>query len=173
LITTLDPRPEFFWINGARMISYDVPRWRIREAGGYDAISAHRERAIIEEQAEQAFTFLEKARAFHPENYRLVMEVAQIYLNRLKDDAKAAEWFLKASRLPDCPYYVSRMYAELLRKQGKLNEAYTYLTGLYQSLPNDDPYALKNVVLERIHELEAELSIPVWERFMPSGAGIL
>ena len=34
LVTTLDPRPDFFWINGARMIAYDVPNWRIREEGG-------------------------------------------------------------------------------------------------------------------------------------------
>jgi len=30
LVTTLDPRPELFWINRARMIAYDVPNWRLQ-----------------------------------------------------------------------------------------------------------------------------------------------
>jgi len=96
LVTTLDPRPEFFWINGARMVAYDVPNWRIREAGGYAAVPERRQREIDREQAEQAFAILERAREFDPDNPRYALEIAQIYLNRLKDRERAAEWFLKA-----------------------------------------------------------------------------
>lgn len=168
LVTTLDPRQGFFWLNGARMIAYDVPHWRIAEEGGYSAVPQSRQDEINREQAEQAFVFLANAREFHPENPKLVIEVAQIYLNRLKDLPNAAEWFLKTSKMPDAPYFAGRIYAELLRRQGLDREAYDYLRELYLELP-DDPYAQKNIILERIKTLEETLEVPFLLRFNPAG----
>ncbi|MGB0185037.1 MAG: hypothetical protein ACPF9Q_06355, partial [Opitutales bacterium] len=54
LVTSIDPRPEFFWINSARMIGYDVPHWRIAEAGGYGLVPETEQAAINAEQAIQA-----------------------------------------------------------------------------------------------------------------------
>ncbi|MFT4900859.1 MAG: hypothetical protein ACI81V_000126 [Lentimonas sp.] len=159
LVTTLDPNSVYFWVNSARMLAYDVPHWRIREAGGVALVSEARQAAIVQEQAQQAFVLLAQARKFHPDEPKLYLEVAQIYLNRLKDDALAAEWFLKASQFPGAPYYTARIYAELLRRQGLEREAYEFLKQLHASLP-DDPHAQKNVLLERIRELEASLAIP-------------
>lgn len=170
LVTTLDPRPDFFWINGARMTAYDVPNWRIREEGGYDAVPEARQREIDEEQSAQAFELLHTARKFHPDSPKFALEIAQIYLNRLKDDANAAEWFLKASKMDGAPHFASRIYAELLRRQGKDEEAYDYLKSLHDQLPDNDPYAQKNVILQRIRELEQTLKVPVWKRFMPAEA---
>lgn len=166
LVTTLDPRPEFFWINGSRMIAYDVPNWRIQEAGGYDAVPEPRKQVIDREQAEQAFDLIAAALEFDPDNARFYLEKGQIYLNRLKDDANAAEWFLKASKQPDAPYFAARIYAELLRRQDKHAEAYAYLKELHQTLP-DVPFAQKGVLLERIGELEDILEVPAWERYQP------
>jgi tetratricopeptide (TPR) repeat protein len=166
LVTTLDPRPEFFWINGSRMIAYDVPNWRIREKGGYDAVPESRQQALDREQAEQAFDLLDTALEFHPDNARLYLEKGQIYLNRLEDNANAAEWFLKASKQPGAPHFAARIYAELLRRQGKDAQAYDYLKDLHRDLP-DTPFAQKGVILERIRELEKTLEIPFWERYRP------
>ena len=171
LVTTLDPRPDFFWINGARMTAYDVPSWRIAEEGGYTDVPESRQRAIDLEQAEQAFVMLERAREFHPDLAKLYLETGQIYLNRLKDDAGAEEWFLKASQMPDAPHFVARLYAEILRRQGKDAQAYAYLKELFQRLPNDDPYAQKEIIFERIRELELQLKVPLWSRFEPLSAG--
>jgi tetratricopeptide (TPR) repeat protein len=171
LVTTLDPRPEFFWLNGSRMIAYDVPNWRIREEGGYDAVPEVRQQAIDREQAEQAFELIARALEFHPENARLYLERGQIYLNRLKDDANAAKWFLKAWEQEGAPYFTARIYAELLRRQGKHAEAYDFLKELHRTLP-DDPFAQKDVILERIGELEQTLEIPAWERYVPMGSGV-
>lgn len=171
LVTTLDPRPEFFWLNGSRMIAYDVPHWRIREEGGYAAVPEVRQQVLDREQAQQAFELLDRALEFHPDRAQLYIEKAQIYLNRLKDDAQAAEWFLKGAQQPDAPYYAARIYAQLLRKMGKNEEAYDFLRDLYQQLP-DIPYAQKDVILERIHELEKTLEIPVWERFRPENQAL-
>lgn len=166
LVTTLDPRPDFFWLNGSRMIAYDVPSWLIREEGGYDVVPESRQQAIAEEQAEQAFDLIEKAMEFHPDNAKFYLEKAQIYLNRLEDDAQAAEWFLKTSQKPDAPYFAARIHAELLRRQGKHAEAYTFLKDLHRDLP-DVPFAQKGVILERIQELEDTLNTPVRERYQP------
>ena len=166
LVTTLDPRPDFFWINGSRMIAYDVPNWRIREEGGYSDVPKGRQQAIDLEQSAQAFDLIDQALEFHPDNARLYLEKAQIYLNRLKDDAKAAKWFLQASQQDDAPYFAARIHAELLRKQGLDIEAYDFLKNLHIQLPNT-PSAQKGIVLERILDLEKILEIPFWERFIP------
>ncbi len=167
LVTTLDPRPDFFWINAARMIAYDVPNWRIREEGGYDKVPEARQEAIDREQAQQAFTLIDQALQYHPDNPKLYLEKGQIYLNRLDAPAKAAPWFLKAWQQPGAPYFSARIYAELLRRQDKNKEAYSFLTRLHEELPEDNPYAQKDIVLERIRDLEKTLKIPVWKSYQP------
>ncbi|MGB0416680.1 MAG: tetratricopeptide repeat protein [Coraliomargarita sp.] len=167
LVTTLDPRPDFFWINGARMTAYDVPNWRIREAGGYNVVSEERQREIDREQAEQAFVLLRRALEFHPHSPKIHLEFAQIYLNRLKDLENAAQWFLSASHQQNAPFYAARIHAELLRRMEKDQQAYTFLKGLFLTLPDDNPSAQKDIVLERIRELEEELEIPAMLRFLP------
>ncbi len=164
LVTTLDPRPEFFWINAARMVAYDVPAWRIRKSGGYNALSDIQKSAIDEEQASQAFEILKRGINFHPNTARLPMEIGQIYMNRLQNDALAAKWFYEASKFPDAPEFVVRIYAELLRRQGKLVEAYKYLTQIYPSLINASDYQ-QSLVLERIQMLEIDLNIMKENRF--------
>ena len=164
LVTTIDPRVDFFWINGVRMIAYDVPNWRIKDEGGHFKLPQSRQQQIDREQAEQAFALLDIALEFHPEKAKYYMEVGQIYMNRLKDNQKAADWFLIASQKPDAPYYVARIYAELLRREGKNTEAYEFLKQLYRELP-DKPLAQKPIVLDRIRELEVTLKVPIWQRF--------
>lgn len=165
LVTTLDPRAEFFWINGARMLAYDVPNWRIQQEGGYRVVPESRQQELDREQAEQAFVLLRRAQQYHPDNPKITMEFAQIYLNRLKDHAQAAEWFLKASKQDGAPFYAARIYAELLRRDGLDREAYEFYKQLFLDLPDDNAFAQKPVVLERIRELELELEIPIYERF--------
>lgn len=167
LVTSVDPRPVFFWINSARMIAYDVPHWRIREEGGQQTVPVSRQKAIDREQAEQAFAHIRRGLEFHPDNPRLYLEIGQIYLNRLNDPAQAAPWFLRASEQPGAPHFAARIYAELLRQQGKNAQAYVFLKGLYQRLPDDDPYAHKGIILERIHELEQALEVAPSEAFIP------
>ena len=110
---------------------------------------------------------VDQALDFHPGNAKLYLEKAQIYLNRLKDDANAAKWFLQASEQDDAPYFAARIHAELLRKQGLNLEAYDFLKNLHTELPNI-PYAQKGIIIERILDLEKTLKIPFRERFIPS-----
>jgi hypothetical protein len=178
LVTAIDPRPLYFWQNGSRMIAYDMPNWRITEEGGYDKVPQPRQRKIDEEQSGVALRYLNEAFGHHPNSALLYVEIANVYLNRLKDTASAAEAYRKASEQPNAPFYAARIYAELLRKMGRKAEAYDWLKKLYSTLPKtvdaargitdfQVESAMAPVVLERIHELEKELNIPDGESFKP------
>lgn len=167
LVTAIDPRPLYFWLNGSRMIAYDMPNWRIDKEGGYDKVSDFRKRRFEEEQSAIAIKYLEGALGFHPENPLLILEIGNIHLNRLKDVETASRYYLRASKLPDAPYYAARIYAELLRRLDRKQEAYEFLKKLYPTLPKDDASAQASVVLDRIHELEGELQVPELQRYHP------
>jgi hypothetical protein len=178
LVTAIDPRPLYFWQNGARMIAYDMPNWRITAAGGYDKVPQAEQRRIDEEQSAVALKYLNEAFGHHPDAPLLHVEIANVYLNRLKDVASAAEAYRRAALLPNAPYYAGRIYPELLRKLGRNAEAYAWLKQLYPQLPKEaDPAkgitefqvqsAMATVVLERIRELEGELNVPESESFKP------
>jgi tetratricopeptide (TPR) repeat protein len=170
LVTAIDPRPLYFWLNGSRMIAYDMPNWRIDKAGGYDAVPEAVKRRFDEEQSAVAIRYLQNALEFHPGDPLLILEIANVHLNRLKDVETAAKFYLQATRHPDAPFYAARIHAELLRKLGRNAEAYAFLKQLHPTLPPEDIGAQSDVVLGRIRELEDELSIPEAERFQPRAA---
>jgi hypothetical protein len=120
VVTAVDPRPLYFWLNGSRIIGYDMPNWRIVAEGGYDAVPAARQRAIDAEQARVALEMLETARRFHPGRAALDIEIANVHLNRLKDNVTAAGYYRMAAGRADTPYYAARIYAELLRREGRV-----------------------------------------------------
>lgn len=169
LTTAIDPRPMFFWLNGSRIMAYDIPIWRIREAGGLDDVPRGVQDEIYKEQAQRGIDFIDRAGKYHPGDYRVPLEKAQIYNNKLKDPEKAAEYFLQAYHSEDGPYYTARIYAELLRQMNRKQEAYDFYRQLYNDLP-DDPQANKPVVLERIRELEDQLNTPAMQR-LPAQPG--
>jgi hypothetical protein len=170
LVTAIDPRPLYFWLNGSRMIAYDMPNWRIDKSGGYDAVPEAVRRVFDEEQSAVGVKYLETGLDFHPAEPLLVLEIGNIYLNRLKDVETASRYYLEASKLPDAPHYAARIYAELLRRLDRLPEAYAFLKQLYPTLSKTDPMAMASVVLDRIRELEGELNIPVTQRFYDATA---
>ncbi len=168
LATTIDPRPVYFWLNGARMLAYDLPGWRVAAAGGYDAVPAAWQRRIITEQAQLALTFLERGRAQHPQDAAFWIERANIELNRLHDRAAAAESYRRAWSLPGAPYYAARLHAQLLWQLGRRAEAYAWLTRLHPALPAHDESTAANLVLARIRTLERELKIPADRAYRPA-----
>jgi hypothetical protein len=97
LVTAIDPRPTYFWLNGSRMIAYDMPNWRIDKAGGYDKVPDTVKRRFDQEQSEVAIRYLNEAFGFHPEDPLIRLEIANIYLNRLKDTERAAVHYAQAA----------------------------------------------------------------------------
>lgn len=169
LTPAIDPRPEYFWLNGARIIAYDFPVWRIEAAGGTPAIGLEREDRIYVEQARAALAQLDRAAAFHPTSANLWIERANIELNRLHDVAAAAESYRRAWEQPHAPYYAARLHAEMLRRLGRRADALAWLVQLHPQLPRDDESAGAEVVLARIRTLEAQLGIPPEKAYRPAG----
>jgi hypothetical protein len=168
LVTTVDPRPLYFWINGARMIAYDMPHWRARAAPGANQVSAAVLRRIDEEQAWVALALLDRALVAHPRHPLLLIEVANIHLRRRHDIVTAAEYYRLAAEIPRAPYYAGRIYAELLKQLERPRDALAWLRAVHPTLPRDIPAANADVVLQRIRELEETLQVPEDERYRPS-----
>lgn len=151
LTVATDERPLYFWLNGARMLAYDLPAWQLTEDQPVAV-----QRAIVRAGAEAALAFLERGRAIHPEAADLTVEMAIIRLRRLEDREGAAALFRRAAGQPGAPYCAARIHAELLRELGRPAEALAWLEQVLPGLPADDPAAGRDVVLARIKALEAD-----------------
>jgi len=170
LVTTIDPRPVYFWLNSARITAYDFPFWRVLAAGGFQSVPEDVQQRVSHEQARSALRGLETAMRFHPGSVELWVERANIELNRLGDLNAAAESYRRAWELPGAPYYVARLRAEVLRRAGRRAEALEWLTRLHPTLPPADEGAAADVVLGRIRDVERELGVPKERSYRPPGA---
>ncbi len=168
LVTAMDERPEAFWLNGARMIAYDMAQWRLAEAAGRGPVSAAERRRIRGEQAGAALDLLEDARRWHPRSAAICIEMANVELCGRGNVAAAARWYRVAAGLPQAPRFAGRIHAELLRRLGRPAEAYLWLRRLHPTLPKGDPEAMPDVVLARIRALEAELQVTPGKRYTPT-----
>ena len=152
LAVAADERPLTFWLNGARMLAYDVAVWRTSD----DAPAAVRRRVVLE-QGEAALQLLEQGTCAHGPAPELYVEMANIRLRALGDREGAARWFRQAAELPGAPFYAARIHAELLLELGRPDEALAWLRKILPSLPPDDLAAQRDAVLARIKGLEQEL----------------
>jgi hypothetical protein len=167
LVTAVDPRPVYFWINGARILANDLAAWRIEAAGGYDAIGEAVVASLNQQQAAVALSFLNEAMTFHPASAELWIERANIQLHRMRDPGAAAESYGRAWEQPRAPYYAARLHAEMLRRAGRKAEALAFLVRLHPTLPPNDDGAARETVLERIRDLERELNVPPEKAYQP------
>lgn len=167
LVTAIDPRPLYFWLNSARILAHDFSAWRIQAAGGYDAAGPAVEARVSQEQGTLALALLSEAATYHPASADLWIERANIELHRLRDLAAAAESYRRAWEQPRAPYYAARLHAELLRRQDRKAEALEWLVRLHPTLPPGDEGAARDTVLGRIRELEQELGIPAARIYQP------
>ncbi len=166
-VTAIDPRPVYFWLNGARIVAYDMTAWRIAAAGGYDAVPAVEQERWSVEQARLALRRLDEAMGFHPASADLWIERGSIELNRLHDPLAAAESYRRAWEQPGAPYYAARLHAEMLRRAGHKAEALAWLMRLHPQLPPKDEAAGADLVLGRIRDLERELAVPSNRTYRP------
>ncbi len=157
LATSIDPRPEMFWLNGSRVIANDMPAWVVGDANTDRLENTEEGREIARDYANRALRFLEASRVNHSDNPDIYIEESMIYWRKLDDLETAAERLLKATEAKDPPYYAFRIYGELLSKLGRKREALEFLEDHYRTLPSDSIEAMKGVVGERIHVLRKEV----------------
>lgn len=155
LTVAADEAPRYFWVNGARMIAYDLSEWR-QEAG----MPAAMRRKVAEEQAYAALDFLGDGLRLHPGDALLLVEMANIRLRALGDREGAAQFFRRAAEQKGAPYYAARIHGELLVQLGRPAEALAWLRQILPTLPADDPAARREVVVQRIKALEARVAAP-------------
>ncbi|HTT57334.1 MAG TPA: hypothetical protein VMF63_09505 [Opitutaceae bacterium] len=169
LTTHVDDRPLYFWLNGARMLAYDLTQWRLDAAGESGSVPAAVRQRIASEQAGVALDYLREARRRHPRSAEIWIEMAAIHLNLRADPAAAADCCRAAASLPGAPHFAARLQAELLRRLGRPAEAYACLCALHPTLPPGDAAAMPGVVLARIRALEATLGVPAERRYRAQG----
>ena len=165
LVTSIDPRPTFFWMNGARITALDMPAWRIRQAGGHDNVPDVVIEEIRREQNEEAIALLYRAMAYHPNRPEYPLEIGMIKARRMDDPEGALVYYKMASQMPGAPAYAGRIYGQILRRLGREQEAYEWLISLYHTLDPELFGHRTDLVRQRIRELEEDLEIPPGERF--------
>lgn len=153
LTVAADSRPRYFWLNAARMIAHDFSEWRLDA----DAPAALRDR-VVREQAEAALAWLEQGLRRSGPSAELYIEMANLRLRTLGDREGAARSFRQAAQQPGAPWHAARIHAELLRSLGRPEEALAWLRQILPGLPADDPAARREVVAQRIAELEREVA---------------
>lgn len=164
LAISVCPENEFFWVGTARTLAYDLSRWEgvetgpggmaAREDGGDSGTAG---RSAGGDAAARALNLLDEALDLFPGRTNLVIEQALIQLNVQHDVEAAADSFRQAAELPGAPYYVARVYGELLRAIGRHEEALQWYEELLLELPDDDPLAFKEIVRARAIELREGL----------------
>lgn len=158
LTVLIDPRPEVFWRSGAHTLAFDIPVWRIREAGGESEVPESIQKRIRMEQMVRGVRFLQDGALLHPDNPMFPIEIGKIYLNAAKDFENTIQYFYKAWEMPNAPHYIGRLLARVLETAGRPAEALSVLKEDWQSLPHDDPEAYIDLVQARIIELETLLA---------------
>ena len=155
LTVDFDPRPIGFWTTGALQLAFDVPHW-CTDANGtyYDRIKDPKGRAAIDRVwSGAANKFLEQGLTYHPNNFEIYVQIAEINGQnynrikdtnelRLKDLAMAAKYYRKAAEAPGAKAFAARLYARELiemahqtKDPSKYQEAYDWLRRIYPTLP--------------------------------------
>lgn len=106
-----------------------------------------------ERSVREANRLLERGISYHPDEWRDRFYLGFNTLYYLGDDARAADAFAGAIRLPGAPVYLKRLVARLRAQGGDLDVATTLLQELWRN--TEDPYA-KAEYEKALDEVETE-----------------
>lgn len=151
----LDPEVLLYWLDGARILAYDVPAWH-RQTGISPEAAEHRRREALRE----SMGWLERAREVHPDRSAIPIEQAVLWWSVSRDAARAEQALAVAQRCADAPYFVGRVRAEMLVRLGREHEALDLLRRGLPRLDARDPRAMRSVVEQRIEALERIVADP-------------
>lgn len=156
IATGLDPASAFFWRNGARILAFDVPVWRIAEAGGVRAVLPDEQRRIYREQATIALEVLRQAIRTQPLEAALWLECGSVELHGNHDPAAAAASYGRAWELSPELTFAARLQSQLLVRLGRADEALVGLGRLHRYLTTRGRSAEAALVSSRIDALPLE-----------------
>jgi len=161
-----------FWDDGSRQIAYDIPAWfkYERPPPTTDEQKKHYAQDYAKfdhDQAVNGLEFLDRGLQFLPNNYKLLLDKAEIYQNRLAGEPgaleQAAEQYKLAAAATKQVYFPMRQAIRILWSLGDKQHqfaAYDYLKNRYPTLPEDAPDAQKGVMWDTVQAMEKYLKIP-------------
>jgi tetratricopeptide (TPR) repeat protein len=149
----LDPENVFFWIEGARIVAYDFPRWAVDGSPNGARFKDYESDAAQRHYARQALGLLRMAAALHPGQPAFPLEAALLQWHRLGNLEAAAELTKRAATLPGAPLFAARAHGALLLQLGRNEEAQSWFRSLLQVLPK--AYAVeKSEIQQLLDDLE-------------------
>ena len=157
-VTTLQPRVLLFWDTAAWHMAWNAsvaamndpnqPRQALR-------VKAQREYFAIGKE------FLERGIKNNPDRPELYEALARLYKEKYKDHERAAEYYAKASTLPEAAPWDRRFGAyELSYCENREREAYDRLRSLY----DEGEKERRPTLIKRLKFLEDKLAIPQDQR---------
>ena len=136
VITTLDP--EFV---------------RVYEAGGIALVTL----VVL---AEESNRILEKGMKYNPDVWTLPYLLGFNYYFELHDDAKAADYIAKASRLPGAPEYLASFATRLYVSAREPQVAIDFLAQMYEQTSDEN---IKRILEQRLKEVVVERDLQLVE----------
>jgi hypothetical protein len=147
--TTLDPRFNIAYRFGAILLSEGYPNGPGRP--------------------DEAITLLEKGIRAAPEKWEYYLDAGFVNYWWRRDSRAAADWFLRASKLPNAPNWLPPLAASMLARGGDQSAARLLWTQLAQTAEHE---WLRRTARIRLQQLDAEVVIdqllPIVNRFYDS-----
>lgn len=155
LAATLDPSVKTYWVQGALIIAYDVPHWRLESLP--KSARTPQELAVLRRRyGKVALSFLERALDVFPDDFWIILRMGQIAVG-MDDFPLAQKYYAQIAEPANAPVFAMRTYAAILEKNGEFSEALGFLERVDSQLDADSP--LKKVVPLQIASLKKRLKL--------------
>ncbi|HZC67453.1 MAG TPA: hypothetical protein VE201_02430 [Nitrospirales bacterium] len=165
---------DFLWIQsiqamGERKVTEEAGHWiyraldvittldpkfvRVYEAGGVALVTL----VVLVEESNR---ILEKGIQYNPDYWALPFLLGFNYYFELHDDAKAADYIAKASRLQGAPEYLAQLAARLYVSAREPQIAIDFLAQMYEQTSDEN---VKSVLERRLKEVVVERDLQLLE----------
>jgi hypothetical protein len=129
IATRIQPESLLFWDVGAWHLAWNAS---LGERNNVMEISLQRRMDRERFWVEQGRRLLEEGLVYHPQSYKLWLQLGWVHHQRRHDYGAAYECFLKAGESPGAPSYVPRLAGYALEKQGETQKAIEYWKSLLE-----------------------------------------
>ncbi|HSI86260.1 MAG: tetratricopeptide repeat protein [Candidatus Methylacidiphilales bacterium] len=162
LATTLQPNSDTFWGMGGWQMAYNIATSKRNDHKEPNkALRLANERKWIDEGQRM----MERGLVINPNSVYIMVQLAQLKMEKNKDPIGCAEAYEKASLMPGAAEYLTRLPGYSLMHSGKDKEALVYWRRLWARFPrHDEPLYQWRRILRDIKRLEDKLSVPQYER---------
>jgi hypothetical protein len=157
-VTTLQPRSVLYWDMAAWHMAWNASIAALRDTSQpSEALRIRNQRQYFKLGRD----YLERGIKNNPESSFLYRSLAILLRDKFEDHCGAGEAFLKASRFPDAPPYITRFAGyELAKCAGREKMAYELLKRIY----DEGPEGRKPALIATLQELEKKLDVPAAQR---------